>query len=153
MLFGLSLAMTVWQILNHYQRVCLWLMAVGMSGLLGATANILIIGLTGWSNSIFGISLFFIFILAAVIVAWNIEGDNEITVVTSINAAYLCMRGLSMMIGGYPPESSVFANMFNPYADPIEIGTMFIIYQGIFVGLCFFFVFLQKNCKLLRPMT
>lgn len=126
-------------------------MAIVMSGLFGATANILIIGITGWVSPAFGISLFFIFIVLAVIAAIFTSAENEITFVTSINASYLCMRGLSMIIGGYPAESQVFSVMFNKYADPIEIGPMFYIYIGSFVGGVFFFVFLQKHCKILRP--
>jgi len=126
-------------------------MAIGMSCLLGATTNIIIIGLTGWVNTIFGISLFFIFIILSVIGACFLGEENEVTVVTSVNASYLCMRGVSMLFGGYPAETRVFSVMFNKYADPIEIGPWFYIYLGAFVGGCFFFVFLQKHCKILRP--
>jgi hypothetical protein len=126
-------------------------MAIVMSTLFGATANILIIGITGWVSPAFGFCLFFIFIVLAVIGACFLGAENEITIVTSINASYLCMRGLSMIIGGYPAESQVFSVMFNKYAEPIEIGPMFYIYLGSFIGGCFFFVFLQKQCKILRP--
>lgn len=130
-----------------YEKVSLYFMGVGMGIVLGATFTTIITSVFNFTNGTFAMIMGILFIIMAVVILYVLEDDPSEEVVTVVSGAYFAMRGLSMFFGGYPSEGRVYSAMVNPYAEPIEVGVMFYVYLGIFVGLNFMFMFLQKNCK------